>query len=76
MEASLPKEHPDIARTLNNIAVVYRAIGDPIEAKNYLDRVDETLGKTLSTGHPLIVTLAQTKARVEKDSSEIIIFNL
>lgn len=58
---SLPADHPDIARTLHNIAVVYAHQGDLIQAKEYLERAEETASRMLSNKHPVMNLLGKTK---------------
>jgi tetratricopeptide (TPR) repeat protein len=60
-ESSLPGDHPDIARTLHNLAVVHAHRGNMDAAKEYLERAEETAGKTLSGKHPVMTLLGKTK---------------
>ena len=60
-ETSLPADHPDIARTLHNLAVVQMHRDRVLEAKEYLDRAESTASRTLPVEHPLIVLLNRTK---------------
>ena len=60
-ESSLPADHPDIARTLHNLAVVQMHRDRVLEAKEYLERAEATAGRTLPVEHPLISLLNRTK---------------
>ncbi len=60
-ESSLPGDHPDIARTLHNLAVVHVHRGNLVQAKEYLDRAEDTAGRTLSAKHPMMTLLGKTK---------------
>jgi tetratricopeptide (TPR) repeat protein len=60
-ESALPGDHPDIARTLHNLAVVHFHRGNMEQAKEYLERAEETAGRTLSTKHPMMNLLVKTK---------------
>ena len=60
-EASLPADHPDIARTLHNLAVIYVHRKDFVKAKEYLERAEETAGRTLSNKHPVMALVSKTK---------------
>lgn len=60
-EASLPADHPDIARTLHNIAVIYSYQGDLIKSREYLDRAEDTAKRMLSNKHPVMNLLGKTK---------------
>ena len=60
-EASLPGDHPDVARTLHNLAVVHAHRGDMDTAKGYLERAEDTASRTLSAKHPVMTLLSKTK---------------
>lgn len=60
-QGSLPIDHPDIARTLHNLAVVYVQRKDFVKAREYLERAEETAGRTLSNRHPVMTLVSKTK---------------
>jgi hypothetical protein len=55
-EASLGSLHPDLANTLNNLAVVYEAIGDPANAERCYRRAYAIAVAALEPDHPLVAT--------------------
>ena len=71
-EASLPGDHPDIARTLHNIAVVYAHRGDLIRAKEYLDRAEDTAKRMLSSKHPVMNLLGKTKNFLVDEEKDLV----
>ncbi|CAF5195811.1 unnamed protein product, partial [Rotaria sp. Silwood1] len=50
----LSSDHPDIARTLHNLALVQTHFGNIEQAKQYLERAEEIAGHTLSSKHPVV----------------------
>ncbi|CAF1320554.1 unnamed protein product [Rotaria sordida] len=54
-------DHPDIARTLHNLAVVQTHLGNIEQARQYLERAEETAGRTLPSKHPVMSLLHKTK---------------
>jgi tetratricopeptide (TPR) repeat protein len=60
-ELVLPGDHPDIARTLHNLAVVHFHLENMAQAKEYLERAEETAGRTLSAKHPMMSLPGKTK---------------
>jgi Tfp pilus assembly protein PilF len=60
-ESSQPSDHPDVAVTLHNLAVVQARQGNNNEAKEYLERAEEIAGQTLSLKHPFMTLLDKTK---------------
>lgn len=69
---ALPSDHPDIARTLHNLAVVYSHLHETEKAKEYLERAQETAKRTLSEKHPMMALLNQTSNWMAADTGDII----
>ena len=59
-QASLPTDHPDIARTLHNLAQLHALQGNTEKANNTLQQANSTIGLTLSSQHPLRSILAES----------------
>ena len=55
-EAGLGLSHPDVANTLNNLAVVCDRLGRPDEAEFLYRRALGIARRTLEPNHPYIVT--------------------
>ncbi len=55
-EASLGPLHPDLANTLNNLAVVYETIDDPINAERCYRRAHAIAVAALDRDHPFVAT--------------------
>ena len=53
-EETLPNDHPDIARTLYDLALVQIRLDHPIEARDYFQRAIDIGGQTLSVTHPFM----------------------
>ena len=58
-EASLGPLHPDLANTLNNLAVVYEALDRPADAEGCYRRAFAMVTQAFEPGHPLIATSEQ-----------------
>ena len=72
LQKSLPSDHPDIARTLHNLAVVQANRGMMEQAQEYLERAEETARKTLSGKHPIMGFLSKTKNLMVDESKDYI----
>lgn len=55
-EASLGPHHPDLANTLNNLAVVCEIVGKPADAERYFRRAHAIATATLEPDHPFVAT--------------------
>lgn len=55
-EASLGSLHPDLANTLNNLAVVYETIDDPANAERCYRRAYAIAISALGPNHPVVAT--------------------
>jgi len=55
-EKSLGKDHPDVATSLNNLALLYKAQGNYAEAKLLYQRSLAIYEKALDIDHPHVVT--------------------
>lgn len=64
-ESALPGDHPDIARTLHNMAQVHKLRGDPEQSYSCLERAKETVNKTLNAQHPLVQALLSCAPKSE-----------
>jgi tetratricopeptide (TPR) repeat protein len=53
-EESLPNNHPDIARTLYDLALVQIRLGQRTEARDYFQRAIHIADQTLSVTHPFM----------------------
>ena len=56
-EKALPSDHRDIARTLQNLAVVDSHLHDTIQAKEYFERAEQTAKRTLWEKHRMLALL-------------------
>ena len=72
-EQALPADHPDVARTLHNLAVVCSNRHDMEKAKEYLERAEETASHMLSAKHPLMIMLKQTKSQMAVNTEDPLI---
>ena len=61
-EESLGPLHPDLANTLNNLAVVYETIDQPAEAERCYRRAYSIAIASLEPDHPFIATSEKTTA--------------
>jgi hypothetical protein len=55
-EASLGPLHPDLAHTLNNLAVVCEIVDNPIDAEHYFRRACAIATAVLEPDHPFVAT--------------------
>ena len=58
-QASLPSDHPDIARTLHNLARLHDLQGNTDLANDCLQRANDAIGRNLSEQHPLRSLIAE-----------------
>ncbi|CAF1557275.1 unnamed protein product [Adineta steineri] len=73
-QASLPSDHPDIARTLHNIATCHDLQGNTEIANGCKEQAINTVGRTLNAQHPLRSLLAQMViTKVNADAEEEVI---
>ena len=60
-EQLLPIDHPDIIRTMHNLAVIHIHLGSSPKAKEFLARAEETAVQMFSAEHPMMTLLGKTK---------------
>jgi tetratricopeptide (TPR) repeat protein len=53
-EKALGADHPDVATSLNNLALLYQVQGNYAEAASFYQRALAILEQTLGTEHPLV----------------------
>ncbi len=63
-EKSLGKDHPDVARDLNNLALLYYAEGRYAEAEPLFKRALVIMEKTFGPDHPKVATLLNNQAEL------------
>ena len=70
-EKYLPADHSDIVRTLNNLSITYASLGNQQKSKEYFDRADDIVQRTLSNRHPLSHIVNKTKTIIPEVTIEI-----
>jgi tetratricopeptide (TPR) repeat protein len=68
-ERSLGPEHPDVAMTLNNLAVLHKAVGKYAEAKPLNQRALTIFEAALGPTHPKVITCRQNYAQLLREMS-------
>ena len=63
----LGSDHPDLALTLNNLAVLYKESGRPAAAEPLYRRAVEIFRRTLGPGHPNTVTCRANHIRLLRE---------
>jgi tetratricopeptide (TPR) repeat protein len=61
---TLPNDHPDIVRTLHNLAMVYRRQGNDEKARESFQQAEDIANRTLPALHPILYTLDAHKSHV------------
>ncbi|CAF0843630.1 unnamed protein product [Adineta steineri] len=51
-QQSLPSNHPDLAKSYNNIGLVYENMGNYLKAHSFYERAVEIGQQSLPTNHP------------------------
>ncbi len=70
LEAELEPEHPDVAQTLNNLALLYYQIGDYDKALPFYQRSLDIREKVLGPEHPDVATTLNDLAGFYKNIGE------
>ena len=63
----LGKDHPDVARSLNNLATLYQAQGKYTEAETLYKLALKILEKVLFPDHPAVATVLENMAECYKN---------
>jgi tetratricopeptide (TPR) repeat protein len=66
-ESSLPADHPDIARTLHNLALAHLHQGDADKYRESIERAESTAVRMLKKQHPMLTLLSTTKNAMVED---------
>ena len=67
----LGSQHPDVARSYNNVAIVLRDQGDLKQAKEYHERALAIMEQTLGPQHPDVASCYNNLAAVLRDQGEL-----
>ena len=70
LEANLGPEHPDVATTLNNLAGLYKSMGEYEKALPLYKRALEIYEKVLGPEHPSVATMLNNLAGLYKSMGE------
>ena len=74
MEKALGPEHPDVARSLNNLGALYKVLGQYGKAKPLYERALQILKKALPSDHPNLAQLMESYsallAKLNRDPEE------
>ena len=71
LEAELGPEHPDVATTLNNLAGLYRKMGDYEKALPLYQRALEIHEKVLGSEHPYVATTLNNLAELYQSDGRL-----
>lgn len=69
-QASLPHDHPDIARTLHNLVLLFQRQQKFELAREYLERAEEIASRSVSMRHPLMIKINETKTSLCEDINQ------
>ena len=67
-ERALGPEHPDVARNLSNLAMLYRVQGKYAEAEPFYQRALEIWENALGPEHPLVATSLENYAALLRET--------
>ena len=66
LETALPGDHPDVARSIHNLGLVYERQDNMPKATESFDQALSIAERTLSAEHPLFILIQNSRERISK----------